>query len=216
MGMGPQAGVHEPGTGLVEPELKEEAQGTGQGLTESENMAEADYMTNADAFLMGLIDNDLLLMEVQELIDAVEAGDENLSIVDVRPVSFYDAGHIPDSINVPFPELIPNMGMVPTDKRIAVVCTYDTNSAFAVSVMRIFGDRDAWVVIGGVPGWKDAGMELVMSKEMEAEDDAEVSESVMPNDTIPVDDLPESTIPEDIIPVDGLPESTIPEDIIPQ
>mgnify|MGYP001186187424 FL=1 len=24
-GMGPQAGVHEPGTGLVEPELKEEA-----------------------------------------------------------------------------------------------------------------------------------------------------------------------------------------------
>lgn len=35
-GEGPQAGIHEPGTGLVEPELKEEAQGTGQGLTEVE------------------------------------------------------------------------------------------------------------------------------------------------------------------------------------
>ena len=35
-GEGPQAGIHEPGTGLVEPELKEEAQGTGQGLTEAE------------------------------------------------------------------------------------------------------------------------------------------------------------------------------------
>ena len=35
-GEGPQAGIHEPGTGLVESELKEEAQGTGQGLTEVE------------------------------------------------------------------------------------------------------------------------------------------------------------------------------------
>ena len=37
-GMGPQAGVHEAGTGLVDPELKEEAQGTGQGLTDVEEM----------------------------------------------------------------------------------------------------------------------------------------------------------------------------------
>ncbi len=37
-GMGPQAGVHEAGTGLVEPDLKEEAQGTGQGLTDVEEM----------------------------------------------------------------------------------------------------------------------------------------------------------------------------------
>lgn len=29
---GTQKGVHEPGTGLVEPELKEAGQGTGQGV----------------------------------------------------------------------------------------------------------------------------------------------------------------------------------------
>jgi rhodanese-related sulfurtransferase len=164
LGMGPQAGIHEPGTGLVEPELKEEAQGTGQGLTEVEEMADVDYMVKADAFLMGLINNSLLLMEMQELIDAVDAGDESIVIVDVRPASLYDAGHIPDSINAPFPELVPNMDMVPTDKKIAVVCTFDTNSAFSVSVMRIFGDRDAWVVVGGVPGWVDAGGELVATE----------------------------------------------------
>ncbi len=159
-GEGPQAGIHEPGTGLVEPELKEEAQGTGQGLTEADETAE-EHIAKADAFLMGLINNSLLRMDMQELIDAVNAGDENLVIVDVRPASLYDAGHIPDSINAPFPDLVPNMDTVPADKKIAVVCTYDTNSAFSVSVMRIFGDRDAWVVVGGVPGWVDAGRELV-------------------------------------------------------
>lgn len=133
-------------------------------MVEVEEMAEVDYMVKADAFLMGLINNSLLLMEMQELIDAVDAGDESIVIVDVRPAPLYDAGHIPDSINAPFPELVPNMGMVPTDKKIAVVCTFDTNSAFSVSVMRIFGDRDAWVVVGGVPAWQEAGRELVATE----------------------------------------------------
>lgn len=131
------------------------------GETEDVEMAGADYMVKADAFFMSLPENNLLLMEMQDLIDAVDAGDENLVIVDVRPTALYDAGHIPDSINVPFPGLIPNMDMVPADKKIAVVCTYDTNSAFAVAAMRIFGERDAWVVVSGVPGWQDAGRELV-------------------------------------------------------
>ena len=136
-------------------------------MAEVEEMAEIDYMAKADAFLMSLVDNSLLLMEIQELIDAVDAGDESVVIVDVRPATLYDAGHIPDSINAPFPELVPNMDLVPTDKKIAVVCTFDTNSAFAVSVMRIFGDRDAWVVVGGVPAWEEAGRELVATEEVE-------------------------------------------------
>jgi len=137
---------------------------------EDEEMAEVDEMVEehvakADSFLKSLPEKNLLLMDMQEVIDAVDAGDDSMVIVDVRPASAYDAGHIPDSINVPFPELVPNMDMVPTDKKIAVVCTYDTNSAFAVSVMRIIGDRDAWVVVGGVPAWEEAGRELVPTEE---------------------------------------------------
>jgi len=132
---------------------------------EVEVTAEVDYTSKADAFLMSLMNNSLLRMDIQELIDAVDAGDEILEIVDVRPTNLYDEGHIPDSINVPFPQLVPNMETVPADKKIAVVCTYDTNSAFAVSVMRIFGDRDAWVVVGGVPAWQDAGRELVATED---------------------------------------------------
>jgi rhodanese-related sulfurtransferase len=143
------------------------AAGAVQGVAEADEMSEdgdmayVDYMAKADEFLMSLPENNLLRMDMQELIDAVDAGDESIVIVDVRPASLYDAGHIEGSINVPFPELVPNMDMVPTDKKIAVVCTFDTNSAFSVSVMRIFGDRDAWVVVGGVPAWEEAGRELV-------------------------------------------------------
>ncbi len=134
-----------------------------EDMSEDGDMAE-EHIAKADAFMMSLIDNSLLRMEMQEVIDAVDAGDESMVIVDVRPASLYDAGHIPDSINVPFPEMVQKMDMVPTDKKIAVVCTYDTNSAFSVAVMRIFGDRDAWVVVGGVPAWQEAGREFVATE----------------------------------------------------
>ncbi|UEC42804.1 MAG: Rhodanese-like domain protein [Methanothrix sp.] len=134
-----------------------------QAVAENEEMAEDEYLTKADAFLKSLIDNELFLMEMQELIDAVDAGDEGLIILDVRPVG-YDEAHIPGSINVPFTELVPDMEMVPADKKIAVVCTFDASSVFSVSVLRIFGDRDAWVVVNGIPGWLEAGRELVASE----------------------------------------------------
>ncbi|HII06952.1 MAG TPA: rhodanese-like domain-containing protein [Methanotrichaceae archaeon] len=144
--------------------------GSVQGVAEADEMSEdgdmtdVDYMAKADAFMMSLPDNGFFRMDMQDLMDAVDAGDENLVILDVRPKSLYDAGHIPDSMNIPDPEIIQSMDMVPTDKKIAVVCQLDTNSAFAVSVLRIFGDRDAWVVVGGVPGWQDAGGKLVATK----------------------------------------------------
>jgi len=145
------------------------AAGSVQGVAEGDEMSEdgdmADgHIAKADAFMMSLPDNGFYRMDMQDLIDAVDAGDENLVILDVRPNSLYDAGHIPDSMNIPDPEIVQSMDMVPTDKKIAVVCQLDTNSAFAVSVLRIFGDRDAWIVVGGVPGWVDAGRELVATE----------------------------------------------------
>lgn len=170
-GMGPQAGIHEAGTGLVEPELKEVAQGTGQGLTEVGEMTE-EHIAKADAFVMSLPDNGFYRMEMTEVIDSVDAGDESLLILDVRPAALYDAGHIPDSVSIPLTalvqsDLVAGMNFIPVDKKIAVVCTYDTNSAYAVSILRIFGySRDAWVVVGGVPAWVEAGRELVPTEEM--------------------------------------------------
>ncbi|MGC9514346.1 rhodanese-like domain-containing protein [Methanocrinis sp.] len=135
-------------------------------MAEAEEMAEVDYMAKADAFMMGYPENSYYRMEMQELIDAVDAGDKNLAILDVRPAELYDSGHIPGSMNIPGPVLVTSIDMVPTDKKIATLCALDTNAAFAVSILRIFGDRDAWVVVGGPSAWEEAGRELVPSEEM--------------------------------------------------
>jgi len=47
LAVGPQAGIHEPGTGLENPELKEAAQGTGQGLLLGERVQAGDYISES-------------------------------------------------------------------------------------------------------------------------------------------------------------------------
>ena len=123
-----------------------------------------DYMLKADEVMKGMMDNDLYLISISDVINATENETEmaNWVILDVRPQEGYASGHIPDSMNIPFTNIVSDMDAVPADKKIAVVCFYDTNSAFAVAMLRVFGDRDAWVVQGGVPAWQDAGKELVV------------------------------------------------------
>ncbi|MBN1236546.1 MAG: rhodanese-like domain-containing protein [Methanotrichaceae archaeon] len=129
----------------------------------AEEDASPDYMMMADEFMKGLPDNDFYLMPMSDLINATENETEiaNWVILDVRPETLYAEGHIPGSINIPDPMLVENMNTVSADKKIAVVCQIDTNSAFAVAMLRVFSDREAWVVQGGVPAWQDAGKELV-------------------------------------------------------
>ncbi len=134
-------------------------------MDEADEMAGVDYMAKAGAFLMSYPENNFFRIDVQEVIDAVDAADESLFILDVRPAGF-DEGHIPGSVWIPGPELMDSMDMVPTDEKIAVYCALDTNAAFAVSVLRIFGDRDAWIMAGGPTAWVDAGRELVPTEEM--------------------------------------------------
>lgn len=123
-----------------------------------------DYMLKADEVMKGMMDNGLYLISISDVINATENETEmaNWVILDVRPEEGYASGHIPDSMNIPFTNIVSDMDAVPADKKIAVVCFYDTNSAFAVAMLRVFGDRDAWVVQGGVPAWQDAGKELVV------------------------------------------------------
>lgn len=161
-GVGPGEGIHTPGTGLTDTELKEEGQFTGQGLSEATTTSEVEpHVVRADEFMKGLIENNFYLMPMSDLINATIEEDENLVILDVRPESDYAEGHIPGSINIPDPQLVERIAEVPTDKKIAVVCTIDTNSAFGVSVLRIFGGLDAWIVQGGVPEWANQGGTLI-------------------------------------------------------
>ena len=123
-----------------------------------------DYMIKADEFMKSLTDNGYFLMPMSDLINMTENETEmaNWVILDIRPEPRYALGHIAGAINVPFTDIIEEMETVPSDKKLAVVCGIDTNSAIVIAMLRVFGDRDAWIVEGGTPGWLKAGKEFVL------------------------------------------------------
>lgn len=110
----------------------------------------------AEKFVKSVPDNKMYLMSVEELAALVDAGKDDYVIIDIRPLKHYENGHIEGSLNIPLPLLVEKLETAPKNKKIAVVCSLDTNSAFAVSVLRMY-ERDAWVVDGGIYAWKGLG-----------------------------------------------------------
>jgi rhodanese-related sulfurtransferase len=114
----------------------------------------------ADAFVKSVPENNMFLISADKIAEMIDSGKKDLAVVDIRPPKSYEAGHIKGSMNVPLVTLAEKLNSIPKDKKIAVVCTMDTNSAFAVAVLQMNG-YDAWIVEGGIPGWKKSGHPLV-------------------------------------------------------
>ena len=53
------------------------------------------------------------------------------------------------------------MGMIPAGQKLAAYCATDTNSDFAVQMLRVYGGREAFVLSGGIAAWQEAGMPVV-------------------------------------------------------
>lgn len=120
----------------------------------------SNYMVKTDSFLKEAMNNGFYVMSVAEFLNRTSA-DKNWAIVDVRPAQLYATGHLPGAINIPLSDLISQMGMIPAGQKVAVYCAIDTNAAFAVQTLRVYGDRDAFVLLGGIVNWQAAGKPLV-------------------------------------------------------
>ena len=118
-------------------------------------------MVKTDSFLKEAMYNGFYLMSASEFLNQTSA-DKNWAIVDVRPAQLYAGGHIPGAINIPLAELISQMGMIPAGQKAAVYCDIDTNAALAVQTLRVYGDRDAFILSGGIVAWQGAGMPVVL------------------------------------------------------
>jgi rhodanese-related sulfurtransferase len=114
----------------------------------------------AETFIKSVPDNQMYLMSVEKLAEMVDAGKDDYVLIDVRPLKHYENGHIEGSVNIPLPLLVEKLDSAPKNKKIAVVCSLDTNSAFAVAVLRMY-ERDAWIVEGGVYAWEGLGRSFV-------------------------------------------------------
>ncbi|MDO4968790.1 MAG: rhodanese-like domain-containing protein, partial [Comamonadaceae bacterium] len=85
-------------------------------------------------------------------------GEQNITLIDVRPESEFAQAHIPGAINIPMAQLQVQMKQLPrTD--IVAYCRdpYCISSTQAVELLLSEGFK-AQRLVGGVPEWEQAGM----------------------------------------------------------
>jgi rhodanese-related sulfurtransferase/glyoxylase-like metal-dependent hydrolase (beta-lactamase superfamily II) len=88
-------------------------------------------------------------------------GDDPPLVLDVRDPHEFAAGHIPDSINIPYGELAERGGELPADRELAVVCSGGKRSGLGASILKRQGfERVVHVANGGVGTWGRSGRPL--------------------------------------------------------
>ena len=121
--------------------------------------ATAAYLMKVDAFLKGATGNKSYMMTVQEFLNNSK-NDTSWVIVDVREPPDYIKGHIKGAANIPFTNLTANMKNIPEGKKVAVYCATNRRAQYGVMALRIFDDRDAWILLDGISAWKSAGQPI--------------------------------------------------------
>ncbi len=80
-----------------------------------------------------------------------------VTIVDVREVDEYKAGHIPGALLIPLSELEQRVKDVPRDTQVILVCRSGNRSAQAYAYLRQQGFANVHNMLGGMRAWTAAG-----------------------------------------------------------
>ena len=88
-------------------------------------------------------------------------GEDPPLVLDVRGAGEFEAGHIPDSVHIPYAELARRVDELPRDRPVATICKAGKRSGLAASILQREGfDPIVHVSTGGVPAWPALGREL--------------------------------------------------------
>jgi rhodanese-related sulfurtransferase len=92
-----------------------------------------------------------------ELLAARLAGD-GVVVLDVRDHDEFEDGHVPESVHIPYGQLLDRLAELPRDRPIATICSGGKRSGLAASILQREGfDRVVHVAHGGVGTWQDLG-----------------------------------------------------------
>ena len=88
--------------------------------------------------------------------------DQGALVLDVRPGSDFDAGHVVNSLNVPVSELEQGLGRLEKykSKPILPICANGHQAAAAAKTLRQQGFEHIFVITGGIAAWRDANLPL--------------------------------------------------------
>jgi rhodanese-related sulfurtransferase len=100
----------------------------------------------------------------QELLERVRDG--SVTLLDVRPVEEYQAGHIPGAVSVPLEELERRLTELPRDQEVVAYCR-GPYCVFAVHAVELLRERGftARRFEEGVPEWRLAGLPVAVEEE---------------------------------------------------
>ncbi|HEU5049715.1 MAG TPA: rhodanese-like domain-containing protein [Gemmatimonadales bacterium] len=94
-------------------------------------------------------------MTPAELATALET--DTVSVVDVRGRSEWDAGHIPDTPNIPLGFLPDRLDELPSGRPVVVQCQSGARSSIAASILQTRGVKDVINLAGGYAAWQAEG-----------------------------------------------------------
>lgn len=98
-------------------------------------------------------------LDIAELKNRKNKGDV---ILDVRSSDEFDAGHMPEALNIAHTRLLPRLHEIPKDRPILVHCLGGLRSAFAVGMLQSRGFL-VTQLNGGFERWKQVGGEIVQN-----------------------------------------------------
>jgi glyoxylase-like metal-dependent hydrolase (beta-lactamase superfamily II) len=106
-------------------------------------------------------------MALAELKARVEAGEDNLIVLDVRERDAYEAGHVPGARLLPRGqlELRVNQDLPDPTRRILTCCELGYISTLAASTLRDMGFLHAVALDGGMKAWREAGYPVKSGRE---------------------------------------------------
>ncbi len=89
--------------------------------------------------------------------EAYEVYPDGAFFLDVREVVEWDAGHVPDTINIPLSELESRVSELPEDQDIVVICRSGNRSAEGRDILLDADFKNVTSMAGGMREWKEAG-----------------------------------------------------------
>lgn len=122
------------------------------------NLAEMERLVSR-LFAEDDVDGVLEAVSRDELLAGLASGE--VALLDVRPEEEYEAGHLPEAINIPLAQLEEMLGKLPKDREIVAYCRgpYCVLSHEAVQRLRQLGYRIRRFE-EGYPEWKAAGLPI--------------------------------------------------------
>lgn len=119
----------------------------------------AEVQQVVDAFLHDR--RQLTPITARALLDALQQ--EQVFLLDVRPVEEYQAGHLPQATSLPLDELEKRLAELPREREIVAYCRgpYCVFADEAIALLRAQGYR-ARRLQEGVPEWRALGLPVVL------------------------------------------------------